>query len=128
MNKTEIIAVNPLELLEAAAEEYAAEASEWNASDAFYELVDRLVEGRLFRPDFNEGEEDMTVWYQTIVSDLIRNNWRNHCAGWRRYGVDPEVAQHYKNWAFGVAHGESRADAWFCYETDEEPVEVNFID
>lgn len=128
MKNTEIITVNPLDLLEAAAEEYAAEVSEWNASDAFYSLVDRLVEGRLFRPDFDEGEEDMTVWYQTIVSDLIRDNWRNHCAGWRRYGVDPEVAQYYKNWAIGVSHGESRAEAWFWWDDDDEPIEANPID
>lgn len=127
MTNNTIITVNPLELLEAAAEEYAAEVSEWNASDAFYDLVDRLVEGRLFRPDFT-GKEDKVVWYQAIVSDLLRDNWRNGCTGWRRYGVDPEVALYYKNWAIGVAHGESRVNAWFWDETDEVPVEANPID
>lgn len=126
-NNTAIVAINPLDLLEAAAEELANGRFEWNHSSSFGQLVDKLVEGRLFRPDFT-GEEDAVIWYQEIVADLLDRNWNKGCVGWRYYGVNPEVAKHYYNWAFSVAHGESRADAWFCYETDEEPVEVNFIE
>lgn len=127
MKNTEIITINPLEILEAAAEELANGWSEWNYSSSFGQLVDKLVEGRLFRPDFT-GEEDAVIWCQEIVADLLNRNWSKGCIGWRRYGVDPEVAKHYWNWAFGVAHGESRADAWFCYEDADEPVEAGFID
>ena len=90
--KDSIITVKPADILKMAVKELANGGSEWNHSMEFGNFVDRLVEGRLFRPDFT-GEEDHTVWYQEIVADLLYRNWFNNCVGWAYYGIRPEVAR-----------------------------------
>ena len=94
MKNNTIVAVKPIDLLEAAVKELANGGFEWNHSYEFTKLVDQLVDGRLFRPDFT-GEEDRVIWYYEIVSDLLTRNWWHGCTGWRRYGVDPEIARRY---------------------------------
>ena len=94
MKNYQIIAVKPMDILKMAVNELANGGSQWSHSAEFELLVESLVEWRFFRPDFT-GEEDPIVWYQEIVADLLVRNWGHGCTGWRRYGVDPDVAKRY---------------------------------